>query len=48
MGGVYEDHSEIDRPDIGQPIPDQYCKDGIGEAWFDAGKTLREVCCLDN
>jgi hypothetical protein len=48
MRGVYEDHSEIDRPRIGQPIPDQHCKDGIGEAWLDAGKTLREICCSDN
>ena len=48
MGGVYEDHSEIDRPCIRQPIPDQHGEDGIGEAWFDARKTLCEACCSDN
>jgi hypothetical protein len=48
MRGVYEDHSEIDRPPIEQPILDQHCEDRVGEAWLDAGKTLRETCCSDN
>ena len=48
MRRVDEDHSEIDCPCVGQPIPDQHCKDGIGEAGLDAGKTLRETRCSDN